>query len=95
MTEITFKQFIKLMERRGMESNDLCRQFRGKFDEPREFFNRVWQGRYADVVIPYRSVVQFYTKELRLQTILDERKRGRRRSEIIGDFQGTFSPPIG
>ena len=43
--------------------------FRGKIEDPREFFERVMSGRWHDedrsgVVIPYRCVIEFYQREL-------------------------------
>ena len=89
---VTFQAFSKLMEKRRITVDDLVERFRGKFDNPRELFERMWQGRYADVVIPYRSVLEFYFKEKRLQ---DMRKSGGRTREIVKEFGGVFCPPIG
>ena len=72
---ITFKGFSDLMERRGHDTDELVMLFRGKIDDPRDFFERAmscrWRdtknGRYedhSDVVIPYRSVIAFYEQEL-------------------------------
>jgi hypothetical protein len=56
--------------------DDLVDLFRGKIEDPREFFERVMScksklnGRYedrTDVVIPYRSVIEFYQGELGYQ----------------------------
>ena len=74
MTEVTFKDFQKLMIKRRRSVDDLVDIFRGKLDDSRSFFERVtscqWRnpdtGRYedrSDVVIPYRSVIEFYFKE--------------------------------
>lgn len=76
MREITFKEFSKLMTRRRRSVDDLVDLFRGKLDDSRNFFERAmschWRnpetGRYedrSDVVIPYRSVIEFYQQELR------------------------------
>ncbi len=73
--EITYKDFKALMERRNHDADELVDLFRGKIEEPRQFFDRVmschWRnprtGRYedrSDVVIPYRSVIAFYQQEV-------------------------------
>lgn len=73
--EITFKEFSKLMVKRKRNVDDLVDIFRGKLDDPRNFFDRVmscqWRNpdtsRYedrSDVVIPYRSVIEFYRQEI-------------------------------
>jgi hypothetical protein len=75
MREVTFKDFSKLMTRRKRTVDDLVDIFHGALDENRSFFERVmscqWRnpetGRHedrGDVVIPYRSVLQFYFKEV-------------------------------
>jgi hypothetical protein len=69
MIEITFEQFRDLVTQRGHDVDGLVAMFRGKIDDPREFFERVMscQWHYKDrsgVVIPYRSVVEFYAQEL-------------------------------
>ena len=91
--EITFKEFRALMEKRKRTVDDLVDLFRGKIEEPREFFERVMScgvklnGRYedrSDVVIPYRSVIEFYQRELGYQKAseaeeaarAEKRKRG-------------------
>jgi hypothetical protein len=64
MIEITFSDFAKLAQRRGLTPEFLAERFSGKIDRPSEFFHRVFQGQYAAVVIPYASVLAFYTAEL-------------------------------
>ena len=69
MTEITFKEFATLMRKRGHSAESLAERFRGKIEEPRDFFERVMSCRYkgedrSGVVIPYRSVIEFYHVEL-------------------------------
>jgi hypothetical protein len=70
---ITFKEFRMLMEQRNQGVDDLADRFRGKIDDPREFFERVMSCRVkvaghfedrSDCVIPYRSVIEFYREEL-------------------------------
>jgi hypothetical protein len=75
MSEVTYRDFAKLMIKRKRTVDDLVDIFHGKLDENRSFFERVmscqWRnpdtGRHedrGDVVIPYRSVLQFYFKEV-------------------------------
>src|SRR2546426_6798811 len=82
--EVTFKDFQKLMIRRRRTVDDLVDIFRGKLDDSRSFFDRVlscqWRnpdtGRFedrSDVVIPYKSVIEFYLKELHY--LEDSKKR--------------------
>ena len=62
------------MTKRKRTVDDLVDIFRGKLDDSRSFFERVmscqWRkpdtGRFEDrseVVIPYKSVIEFYLKE--------------------------------
>ena len=71
--EITFNKFKRLAMKRGYNLDDLVEMFHGKLDENRAFFERVFSGRYADVVIPYRSVVGFFQREKGLERL---KKRG-------------------
>jgi hypothetical protein len=92
MKEITFRDFQKLMLKRKRSVDDLVDIFRGKLDDSRAFFERVmscqWRnpdtGRYedrSDVVIPYKSVIEFYLKE---QVYLEDSLKGRRLRKIGG-----------
>jgi hypothetical protein len=83
MTEVTFKDFQKLMVKRRRTVDDLVDIFRGKLDDSRSFFERAmscqWRnpdtGRLedrGDVVIPYKSVIEFYLKE---QHYLEDSKK--------------------
>jgi hypothetical protein len=80
---MTFKDFQKLMSKRRRTVDDLVDIFRGKLDDSRSFFERVmscqWRnpdtGRFedrSDVVIPYKSVIEFYLKE---QHYLEDSKK--------------------
>jgi hypothetical protein len=84
MRQVTFRDFAKLMTKRRRTIDDLVDIFRGKLDDSRSFFERVmscqWRnpdtGRFedrSDVVIPYRSVIEFYLKELHY--LEDSKKR--------------------
>jgi hypothetical protein len=69
MREVTFKDFATVARKRGHTAESLAERFRGKIENPSEFFERVMSCRYhgedrSDVVIPYRSVLEFYNEEL-------------------------------
>ena len=70
---VTFREFRELMERRNHSGDELVDMFRGKIEDPREFFERVMScrvkigGRYEDrsnCMIPYRPAIEFYREEL-------------------------------
>jgi hypothetical protein len=72
--EVTFREFRDLMIKRKRTVDELVDIFRGQLEDTRSFFERVmscqWRnpqtGRMEDrgwVVIPYRSVIEFYEKE--------------------------------
>jgi len=103
--EVTFKDFEKLMVKRRRTVDDLVDIFRGKLDDSRSFFERVmscqWRnpdtGRYedrGDVVIPYKSVIEFYLKEAhyledskkRPVKVSDPEKTAIPSREFIGEF---------
>jgi hypothetical protein len=64
MIEVTFSDFAKLATKRRLTPECLAQRFAGWIDKPGEFFDRVFKGMYATVVIPYRSVLAFYSSEL-------------------------------
>lgn len=64
MIEVTFKDFSELARRREWTVEFLAERFQGRIEAPRDFFCRVMQGQHADVVIPYRPVLEFYSQEL-------------------------------
>jgi hypothetical protein len=83
MRQVTFRDFAKLMTKRRRTVDDLVDIFRGKLDDSRSFLERVlscqWRnpetGRFedrSDVVIPYKSVIEFYLKE---QHYLEDSKK--------------------
>jgi hypothetical protein len=66
---ITFKDFATVAKKRGHTAESLAERFRGKIENPSEFFERVMTCRYhgedrSSVVIPYGSVLEFYNEEL-------------------------------
>jgi hypothetical protein len=83
MTETTFKQFANLMVARRISVDDLCLEFRGQVESPRDLFERMREGCYADVVIPYHSVLKFFFREQKLR---DMRKSGGRTRRIVKEF---------
>jgi hypothetical protein len=71
MREVTFKDFATVAKKRGHTSESLADRFRfrGKIENPSEFFERVMTCKHrredrSGVVIPYRSVLEFYSQEL-------------------------------
>jgi hypothetical protein len=75
MGGVTFRDFQKLMTKRRRSVDDLVDIFRGQLHDSRSFFDRVmscqWRnpntGRFGDrgdMVIPYRSVLEFYFREI-------------------------------
>lgn len=69
MREITFKDFATVARKRGHTAESLAERFRGKIENPSEFFERVMSRKYkgedrSEVVVPYRSVIEFFTDEL-------------------------------
>ena len=68
-SEVTFKDFAMVARRRGHTCESLAERFRRKIENASEFFDRAMACRYkgedrSDVVIPYRSVIEFYRAEL-------------------------------
>jgi hypothetical protein len=50
---ITFGEFAKLAQRRHWTAEALAFRFRGKIEEPGEFFHRVLQGKTPGALIAY------------------------------------------
>jgi hypothetical protein len=76
---LTFKEFSQLATKRNHTAESLAALFRGKIDQPRDFFERVMSCRLkdcSDLPIPYRSVIEFYQREL--HSIADTNARHRR-----------------
>src|SRR5262245_12998648 len=100
MREVTFKDFQRLMTKRRRTVDDLVDIFRGKLDDSRSFFERVlscqWRnpetGRFedrSDVVIPYKSVIEFYLKE---QHYLEDSKK--RQMKVMTSEKQLLQPAI-
>ena len=56
---VTFAAFKRLVEKRGWNPDSLASEL-SRIEQPKEFFNRVWHHRYADVIIPFRSALKLY-----------------------------------
>ncbi len=66
---VTYTDFATLARRRGWTAAFLAEHFRGKIEEPRACFERVLACRFngedlSNSVIPFRSVLEFYQREL-------------------------------
>ena len=46
MREVTFSDFAKLANKRGLSLEYLTERFTDKIERPSEFFHRVFQGQY-------------------------------------------------
>lgn len=80
MREVTLREFAQLAKRRGHTVDSLTDLFRGKIEDPREFFERVMSCRYkgedrSNVVIPYRSVIDVYRQDCHFLKDLNPRHR--------------------
>lgn len=71
---VTFSMFRSLMAKRHYNVDDLVDLFRGKIEGTRDFFTRVMAPgvAHANVVIPYRSVLEWYYQE----DLSEMRKKG-------------------
>lgn len=76
---VSMADLAALCRRRGLDVDFLTERFRGAFgDKPgevRDFFLRAFQGRYADVVVPWASVLTWYQRELGLEQLASGRER--------------------
>jgi hypothetical protein len=62
---VTFKDFAKLAKQKGWSAEFLADKFRGKIEGPSEFFHRCLKCNPSpDVIVPYKSVIEFYFREL-------------------------------
>jgi len=57
---VTFKEFAALARSRLWSPQALAERFRGRIDNPTEFFSRVLGGKFPDNIVTYRSVIEFY-----------------------------------
>jgi hypothetical protein len=57
---VTYGQFAALAKAQGWTAQFLAEKFRGSLEKPAEFFHRVLDPKNGDLVIPYRSVMDFY-----------------------------------
>lgn len=56
----SFNDFASLSRQRAWTAQSLADRFRGKIENPAEFFHRVLEGKSPDSPIPYRSVIEFF-----------------------------------
>ena len=63
--EVTFRDFASLVKKREWTPEFLAEKFRGTIEGPSEFFHRCLCGKPDwNVVIPFKSVLDFYWREL-------------------------------
>ncbi len=79
-TEVAYRDFAKLVDRRGWTKETLAELFRGKIEEPMDFFQRVLSCKYqgedrSNVIIPFRSVLDLFFKELSFQQDKEGREK--------------------
>ena len=77
-TEISFKEFAALAGRRRWTLESLAARFRGRIENPRQFFSDVLSNKHEGCVVPYRSVIEFFATERQDQTdlsFIDKRLR--------------------
>ena len=60
MDFITYRQFTEMARRRNLTVQSLAKRFRGRIENPLEFFTRVLSDKSPASLIPYRSVLEFY-----------------------------------
>jgi len=63
---ISFAEFASQARAAGYEVNSLVDLFRGKIEDPRDLFTRAFQSKHEEMVVPYRSVLEFYHRLLRV-----------------------------
>lgn len=63
IVEVTFKEFAVLARRRRWSAEALAARFRGQIPNPMDFFNCALSGRHPGVVVPYRSVIEFFQEQ--------------------------------
>ena len=72
MREVSFGDFALLTKKRVWTIDQLVGIFGRQIEDPRDFFERVlscrWHGENrSEVIIPYRSVIEFYEAEIGYQ----------------------------
>lgn len=90
---VTFGQFSKAAARHGWSLEFLVKMFRGKIDDPRELFERIFDrhGRHAAMLIPYASVLAFYWRE----TTAKPCRRARKSAPKMPAVPTSFAPEMG
>lgn len=76
---MTFAEFARVMRSRGIDPTYLVKRFRTDFGdgtaEVRAFFEQVFDRRCGDRVVPYRSVIDFYEREIGANKSASPRER--------------------
>ena len=84
---VTFRQFSELARRRNWTAQQLAARFRGRIDNPSEFFSRVLSGKSPDAVIPYRSVIEIWARAQESAEPEDQpNPAGKVRQTAVNDF---------
>ena len=63
LPEVTFREFAARARRRRWTPESLGARFRGRIPNPIDFFGRALSGRHPDIVIPFRSVIEFFEEQ--------------------------------
>jgi hypothetical protein len=63
MLQVTFGDFTTLAKQRHWSAEFLAATFRGKIEQPSEFFHRLLSGAAPATLIVYRSVLDLYENE--------------------------------
>jgi hypothetical protein len=73
---VTFGQFARGGRRLGWSIDFLVRMFRGRIDEPRDLFERIFDrhDRHAAMLLPYATVLAFYHRETTAKRTRPRRK---------------------
>lgn len=66
---VSYRDFAELARRRGWTAAWLAERFKGKIEQPREFFERILKAGSGSedrgaTLIPYRSVLELYQKKI-------------------------------
>jgi hypothetical protein len=89
---VTFAQFARAGRRLGWSLEFLTKYFRSKIEEPGELLGRIFdrRDRHGAMVIPYRSVLEFYHRET-----APKRSRARREAPTDARVSYNFSAKTG
>lgn len=79
MIELTFSRLKRVLRDRGITEDSFVDEFRGVVVDPRDFFKRVHEDRYGDVVVPFRSVIKWWVRERKRKIAIKKQKKGKRK----------------